>query len=380
MNDKHKHFVHFLEKWVIIFIILFVVIQIGGGIIIHIITPEDEKSSLEEYDKEYMGHWYDGTFFIEMTVKENFNNYEEYELMNKELNKDSIKEFCYISGTIFSIIGIILLLFSAYKERKKELLKGNTPIIIGLSGICLLMYKIFEEIDLYREIIYFRKYSKGFLATCNYYFQIHLFIIPLLLILLGLLFRQKQMKIRKKSTTNNEKIIKVVSLMFLSLGIGFILYRFGIRMYELFMVIMNKNINIKIPYYYIMLELPNSYSNSSYYLKLTIIRFIKDLPIFISSIICIVLFFKIIMSSLDVKTVSKENNNRYKIIFILLIISSLIFNVLGLYEVKLFHDGFVYPFNEATYTIALRSLTDPLLYGFFIYLFKYYTELVYKDK
>ena len=124
-----------------------------------------------------------------------------------------------------------------------------------------------------------------------------------------------------------------------------------------------------------MFNLPRSLaSTESAYIKLVVLRFIKDLPIFISSFISIILFVNIVLSSIKGKIISKDNNKRYKIIFILLIISSLIFNILGLVEVSILNESFLYPYSEATYTVAIRSLSEPLLYAFFIYLFKYYIE------
>jgi hypothetical protein len=83
------------------------------------------------------------------------------------------------------------------------------------------------------------------------------------------------------------------------------------------------------------------------------------------------------MSSIEGKIVSKENNKRYKIILIMFIVASLIFNILGIFEVKLFNNEFLYQYENATYTIAVRSLTEPLLYVFFLYLFKHYIEIGY---
>ena len=46
-------------------------------------------------------------------------------------------------------------------------------------------------------------------------------------------------------------------------------------------------------------------------------------------------------------------------------------------EVNLLKSEFLYQYGDAVYTIALRSLTDPLLYGFFILLFKHYVDAAY---
>ena len=371
-KDNNKNFIHFLEKWLIIGIVLFLIIQITGGIIIDKTITQQKNN---EFWDDYIGHWYNGTFFINMTVDENFESMEKYKEMNEKMNNNLVRNISYYAGSISSIVALILISIAAYKERKKKLLEGKTPIIIILSGIFIFIYKLFEEIDLFIQTIYYRKYSIGFLKTTSYYPMIYnIVIISGLLISMGLILREKQLKKQDKDTKNNEKIINIFRYIIIIVGISFIIYRLDIRTKELIMIIMNKNINLRLPFYYYIFDLPRNFATTKLaYLKLSILRYIKDLPVFISSIISILLFTKII------KTTSKEENKkRYKIIFITLIISSLIFNILGLAEVNLLNKEFLYQYKEATYTIAIRSLCEPILYGFYIFLFKYYTEVVDK--
>ena len=380
--EKKNNFIHFIEKWFIIGCILFIIVQIGCGIIIHMTIPKENQSSLEEYDKDYIGHWYNGTFFINMTVKENFDSYEKYEEMKKEFRADTTSNICSISGGLSLITSGVFLFIAAYREHKNKLLEGKTPLFIILVGLFLLLGKFIEEIDLFIDVSYYSKYASGFLSTVKYYPQFHyIFILPGLLIALGLVLRQKQRKDLKLSTKNNELIIKILSMSILAIGLSFILYRFGIRLYELIMNLANNNINIRLPFYYFIFDLPKSFaSTDASYLKIVVLRFIKDLPVFISSIITIILFVKILLSSIKENIVSKENKKRYKIIFISLVISSLFFNILGIFEVMIYNKEFLYQYKEAVYTIAVRSLTDPLFYGFFIYLFKHYIDLAYTKK
>ena len=378
-NVKKKNkFIHFIEKWMIIGIILFVIVQLTAITIVNIFAPDSEKINMEEYEeynKDYLGHWYNGTFFINMTVSENFESPEKYEEMLKEKNNDVRSKICFVGGGITTLATIVLIIIAVYKERKMKLLEGKTPIIIILGGISYLLYRILEEIDLFIDVSYWKKYSTGFLTTSSFYPQMHyIFILPMLLIFLGLVFRQKQRKDLKLPLKNNERAIKVLSIAFLVGGLSFIAYRLGVRLYEL----LNHSVNMRLPFYYYIFDLPRSFAKEpSSYTKLAILRFIKDLPVFIASIISIILFVKIILTSIKGNLISEDNNKRYKIIFISLIVASLIFNVLGLFEVKLLNNEFLYQYKEAVYTLAIRSLTEPIFYGFFIYVFKHYTELGY---
>ena len=377
MNNKRNHFI---EKWFIIGIVLFIIVQLTAVGFINMFTPKNQQlneKQFERYDKDYIGHWYNGTFFINMTVKENFDSYEKYDEMIEKYNNNLANKVCHIIGGVSIVASLSLLFIAAYNERKKKLTEGNTPNYIIIGGLLLLLHKIIKEISLFIEVSYWSKYSKGFLKTARYYPQMHyILILPILLILLGLILRQKQRNKNKLSIKNNNKIIKVISIFTIIIGYTFILYRFGVRVYELINI--NSNTNIRLPFYYFIFDLPRNYAiSSSSYTKIVLLRFIKDLPIFISSSISLLLFYKIVKSTLKEKIVSKENNKKYKIIFISLIISSLLFNILGIFEVRLFNSEFLYQYKEATYTIAIRSLTEPLFYGLFIYSFKNYIEGAY---
>lgn len=376
--EKKNKTIHFIEKWLIIGIILFVVVQLTALTVINLFIPEGQRVTEEqndEYQKNYMGHWYNGTFFINMTVKENFESEEKYEEMLDNLHNDKLKNTCYVLGTTCSVIGLVFISIAAYKDYKKKLLEGKCPIYISLAGFFFLLYQIFEAVDLHCDAHTYGRFGSGFLHTATYYPQVfYLCIVPVLLIILGLVLRQKQRKNLKLDTTNNEKIIKTICFLILAGGFGFILYRFGVRVYELF-----SGSTIRLPFYHYMLDLPKNFASTpNAYTKLVILRFFKDLPTFIASSISIVLFIKIILSSLKGKLLSKENDKRYIIIIISLLVASVVLNVVGVFEVNLLNSEFLYQYKEATYTLAIRSLTEPALFAFFIYVFRHYTEVGYK--
>ena len=382
VKDNKDYFIHFVEKWFIIGIILFIVVQISAGVIIKSTFPNEQKESYERYQENYLGHWYDGTFFITMTVDDNYETQEKYKEMLNDYHSNIRQDIYFYAGTVCSIFSIVFIGISIYNERKKKLLVGRAPLFIMLAGIFYLLYELFEQADLYLLVHTEANYAKGFLSTATCYPMVHnIFIIPGLLILMGLIFRQVQKTKLKESTKNNERIIRIIIGLIIAIGFSFILYRLGIRIYELVMLFVGKNINIRIFFYYYLLELPKDFaiSNSSY-LKLVVLRFFKDLPVFIASIISIIVFVKIILSYIRNEIITKTNKKRYMIIFISLLISSIILNVVGLFEVNLLQNEFLYQYKGATYTIAIRSLSEPLLYVFYIYLFKYYIESVNNNK
>ena len=380
--DKKDHFIHFIEKWFIIGIILFVIVQLTAGIFIRATVPKEALEVYNKYQDNYIGHWYDGTFFIEMDVDDNYGSQEKYLEMNNTHHNNIHHKIYKYAGTICAIVAVIFIGISINNDRKKKLLSGNAPIYVTLAGLFYLLYVLFEQADLFLLVKIESSYAKGLLSTATWYPAIHnIFIIPGLLILMGLIFRQIQRKDNKESTKNNEPIIKVIIGLILAIGLSFILSRLGIRIYELVANIMGNNVNIRLPFYYYFLELPKEFAiSSNSYLKLIILRFFKDLPSFIASIISIIMFIKILLSYSNNKIITEKNKKRYMTIFISLAIASLILNVVGLFEVKLLNNEFLYQYKNATYTIALRALSEPLLYAFMIYLFKHYIESTYERR
>ena len=378
MKDKEKkeHFIHFIEKWIIIGLVLFILVQVSARIIIDATIPKEYQKAHEEYTENYLGHWYDGTFFINMTVDENYESKEKYQEMLNNYHSNIRKDIYLYAGSACTIAAIVFIGVSIYNDRKKKLLVGKAPIFVSLAGLFWLLYSFFEQADIHIMVHTEAAYAKGFLNTAIWYPMIHnLLIIPGLLIIMGLVFRQIQRKKLKLDTSNNEKIIKTVIGFILVLGFSFILWRFGERVYELVMLIMGNDINIKIPFYYYLMELPREFAISSgSYLKLVVLRFFKDLPTFIASSLSIIMFVKILISYTKNKIVSKENNKRYMVIFISLAIASVILNVVGLFEVNLLNNEFLHQYKDAVYTIAIRSLSEPLMFALFIYCFKYYIE------
>ena len=376
LEKKNKR-VTFIAKWLLIGVILFFVVQFTALGIINIFIPEGQRvteKQNEEYRENYIGHWYDGTYFINMTVKENFESQEKYNQMKTDIKKDVVDNIALYGGGLCIITVVALFVIVIYRDRKKKLLTGNTPILIICTGLIYLLEKVFESIDLSIEASYYANYSKGFLETTTYYPQVYyICVLPVLLIALGLVYRQKQRKDLKLDTEDNEKNIKVLSSLILIVGLTFILYRFGVRVYELF-----SGDGIRIPYYYYIFDLPKYFASTpDAYTKLVVLRFFKDLPTFIASAISVVLFSKILKTSIKGKLLSKENDKRYKIIFISLIVASLVLNIVGIFEVKLFNAEFLYQYKEATYTLAVRSLSEPILFVLFLYAFKHYTKIGY---
>ena len=149
--EKRNKTIHIIEKWFIIGIILFIIIQIGGLAVIEYTLPKEERKifdqGMDEFQKDYMGHWYNGTYFINMMISENFDSQDKYESMIEEIDHNPATKICYYAGTSAAIIGVILILnfcvskglISPFKGVKLISSHSLIGVIWNLKGISIIL-------------------------------------------------------------------------------------------------------------------------------------------------------------------------------------------------------------------------------------------------
>ena len=125
-----------------------------------------------------------------------------------------------------------------------------------------------------------------------------------------------------------------------------------------------------------MLDFPRELAESpDTYRNVLIFRLVKDMPVFIASAITITMLIKIMLSSARNDIHTDENMKRFNICMTALALSSVIYNVLGIHEVHMISGHFSGIYNIVTYTIGIRSLTDPILYAVFLWWIKTFVSM-----
>ena len=105
-------------------------------------------------------------------------------------------------------------------------------------------------------------------------------------------------------------------------------------------------------------------------------HFIKDMPVFIASAMTSFLFFKLLVDSAKGKINTSVNKKRISVSIVVLIVSSLLFNIFGLFEVEMLNSSFNSIYGEVTYTIGLRSHCEPILCAMLLWFFGVYMQCV----
>ena len=131
-----------------------------------------------------------------------------------------------------------------------------------------------------------------------------------------------------------------------------------------------------LPFYSDLLTLLRELADSlETYRELLGFRLLKDMPVFISSAVTVIMLIKIMLSSARNEINTTQNMKRFNISMILLFISSLIFNILGLHEVNVLNEHFEGIYGSVVYTIGLRALCDPVLYVVIMWFVKTFVSI-----
>ena len=325
-----------------------------------------------------LGHNYCGTFFIWQTVGNNYKSVEDYELSNEADSSYKDTPFAKV-GNVISVLNPFILficfLIVFRKSDRKQFFEKNIWRFLMVSGLFYLVNSLCMIFCYSGTVAVEKPYLTGIFRNQSYYCQIYQsFGIPALIILTALILRQHTLNTHKQSAEGNAKILKYFAWLINAVGFGFMLIRFGTRVYE---IINYKTHDARLPFYYTMLDFPRELAESpETYRNVLIFRLVKDAPVFIAAAITLIMLMKIMYSAAQNRINTPENRKRFNVCMIALAVSSLIYNVLGLHEVDMITGHFSGISSLVTYTIGLRSLTDPLLYMVFMWFVKTFIYLV----
>lgn len=272
------------------------------------------------------------------------------------------------------ILFLICMLIAFRKADKRLFFAHNGWRFLMTAGIAVLMQNIWSVIMQILFINADQPFVTGIFENRRYYCQVyHLFGIPALIIMTALITRQHALNVQKKDTSANSKALKALSVLMGTVTAAFILVRLITRVYE---IINYKTHDAMLPFYSDLLTLPRELADSSEtYRELLFFRLLKDMPVFISSAVTVIMLIKIMLSSAQNEINTPQNMKRFNISMLLLFISSLIFNILGLHEVNVLNEHFDGIYGSVVYTIGLRALCDPVLYVVILWFVKTFVSI-----
>lgn len=368
---RSLHLTYFTVKMLVIGAVIFIAVQL----IASMFMTDDFSDSESEDSGVFFQHNYCGTFFIEQNLENSYIS-KEAALEVADGENSSLAEDMIVSAAM--IVMLVCIFLALRNGDKKVIFSRRTSRLFLIAGMVYALGNIWVEYKAYAAVGHYKDHYIGILSTQKYYCQLYnVLAIPVIIFCCGLLLRQHERKLYGQSTKGNSTALRAAAIVTLAAACGFILYRFGVRSYELIMILSGKEISVRLPFYSLLLELPYELAKTeSDYTNLIVFRFLKDLPVFAASAVTVILFSKVLFSAAKGEINTVRNRKRIIVSIIALVISSLLFNVLGLFEVNLLNNGFTGIYGEVTYTIGLRSLCEPMLYAIVLWFFSVYIQCV----
>ena len=424
---KRLHIVYFFFKCVLAAIVF--VIFWGRLCTFFLGVPESGSE-----DSPFLRHEYCGTFFVEINRDNSFASDEAYEEYLEKVNStEEVQQHSLSDAMITTGIGILILtaLYVLHKKKKLPKVMDNRYVIVLISGVavyimtgslnsaasimliaCLFLAlrngdkktlfcnqgsdyflisgllwfcgNIVREAEIYKEIPSYGDGMVGVFSRPEYYCQLYRFtIIPVLLICGGLMLRRHELDLRKADTSVNTKLLKAAGGTILAGSGAFIVYRLGVRIYELARVMSGEEYSVKLPFTVMddphsrLIELPFDMANTPEDYRNTILfRFIKDFPMFIVSAVAVVFFVKVLVNVSKGEINTRKNRKYINTACIVLVAGAIWFNLMGIGELGYFNNGFHGIYGEVTFTYALRAVTDTAFYALILWFFKNYLQAV----
>lgn len=361
MNKKTQSFfktIYFVLKVIVCGAAFFILFQLVMSVLIN-------RQETESYgEAAFYGHYYSGTFFIEMTseyIKDGFPEASaEHTVTGDILNT---------AGIALLAAGVICVLLMIRNASKGKLYTKSSYIMLFISAVCFLLGTAAGEILALNDISVMTKYTTDIFSAASYNFR------PFYILALPCTALSGGMVLRYILTADKQKMrigFKILgTCLFVCAGAYLILKGIS-HTSDLIRLSQNggKNMAVRIPFYNMYMALPSDSANSpEAYARLVAFRFFKELPVITSAVISLVMMGKVIFSYSGETVSAKTNRRRILIAVISLAAASLLYNVLGIAEVNMLHETFNGLYGNACYTIAVRGLCEPLVYALYISVF-----------
>ncbi|MDE7361890.1 MAG: hypothetical protein K2N38_08140 [Oscillospiraceae bacterium] len=361
MNEKTQKFfktVYFVLKAILCGAVFFFALQL----IMSTLTARQEETDYGA--RMFYGHYYSGTFFIEMyseNIKEGFSEaMAEHTMIGDILN---------IAGIGLLVAGIVCLFFVIRNAAKGKLYIKSSYIMLFISSACFLFGTVAGEILVLKDISVMTKYTTDIFSTASYNFRpFYVLALPCIVLAGGMVLRYIQTADKQKMRIG----FKIFGTGLFVCAAAYLIWKGIFHTSDLISLSRNsgKNMAVRIPFYNMYMDLPSGCANSpEAYTSLVVFRFSKELPVIASAVISLVMMGKVIFSYSGEIVNTKANRRFIRIAVISLAAASLLYNVLGIVEVNMLHGTFNGLYGNAYYTIAIRGLCEPLIYALYVFVF-----------
>ncbi|MCR4646101.1 MAG: hypothetical protein K5695_11970, partial [Oscillospiraceae bacterium] len=350
---KRLHIIYFIMKC-LAGVLVFLFLYLFASSFLHMIDSDVPESGTA--DSPFLRHEYCGTFFVEINAENSFPSQEAYEAymsqkaepepdptplqtglncvgwaleavmivlcMIKKQVTQKIPERTYryvVLGLLFAgcwlvslsfmtamTVMLLVLLFLAFRSGDRKTIfceRSSDYFLIG--GLLWLCGNLYMDIEAAQEMYeHMASYLVGTFGHPQYYCMLYnLVVIPLILFSGGLMLRRHELDLKQAKTANNTSLLKATGYSLSGGTAAFILYRMGVRVYELVRVLRGDAYNVKLAFtvmdvpYNRLIELPQELANTPEdYRNVVLFRFVKDFPVAVVAALAVYCFVKVLFA------------------------------------------------------------------------------------
>ncbi|WP_028517074.1 hypothetical protein [Ruminococcus flavefaciens] len=344
-------------------------------------------------ESPFLFHQYCGTFFVEFDRANSFASDADYsaylERSNATVEPTTAENVLSYLGMIPSLVLVAAMILALRSGDKKRIFCGRAWRYFLFGGALYAAGNIYAYID--SNFISTTSDFDGMTSVFTerrQYCQIYDILgIPFIMICGAFVLLMYEKQLNSQNSVKVSDTLKTLSALIIAGSAGFIAWRLGVRTYELIRVMSGDKYSVWLPFtvmesqtrYMCRLPFEDAVSAQAYK-NVILFRYLRDLPVFALTGAAVWAFVRVLLNTAKGEFNTKRNRKYLRNSMLLLTAASLILNIAGWFETDLFDRSFTGIFGNTTYTIALRAMTEPLLYVAVIWFFGTYLQAIPESK
>ncbi|SEH47069.1 hypothetical protein SAMN02910265_00864 [Ruminococcus flavefaciens] len=379
---KRLHLIYFTLKALIVAAIFFILYI---ALFTKIMGLPDKGTE----ESPFLFHQYCGTFFVEFDRDNSFASDADYsaylERNNATVEQTAAETVLSYLRMIPSLVLIAAMILALRSGDKKQIFSGRAWRYFLFGGALYAVGNIYAYIDsnFFDKTSAFDGMTSVFTERRQYCQIYDILGIPFIMICGAFVLLMYEKQLQNKDSAKVSNTLKSFSALIIAVSAGFIAWRLGVRTYELIRVMSGDKYSVWLPFtvmesqtrYMCRLPFEDAVSAQAYK-NVILFRYLRDLPVFALTGAAVLAFVRVLLNTAKGEFNTKRNRKHLRNSMLLLTSASLILNIAGWFETDLFNRSFTGIFGNTTYTIALRAMTEPLLYVAVIWFFGTYLQAI----
>lgn len=379
---KRLHLIYFTLKCLIgalIFLILYI------SLFTKIMGLPDKGTD----ESPFLFHQYCGTFFVEFDRDNSFASDADYsaylENFNVPVEQTTAETVLSYLGMIPSLVLVAAMILALRSGDKKRIFCGRAWRYFLFGGTLYAVGNFYAYIknNFFSKTSDFDGMTSVFTERRQYCQIYDILGIPFIMICGAFVLLMYEKQLQNKNSAKVSNTLKTLSAVIIAVSAGFIAWRLGVRTYELIRVMSGDKYSVWLPFtvmdtadrYMCRLPFEDAISAQAYK-DVVLFRYLRDLPVFALTGAAVWAFVRVLLNTAKGEFNTKRNRKHLRNSMLMLTAASLILNIAGWFETDLFNRSFTGIFGNTTYTIALRAMTEPLLYVAVIWFFGTYLQAI----